>query len=773
LRDLLPKDRRPEAAHCLRQVQARAPETLRALADLLPANEDRVPRVQRFLLDLDARLDTMVFDARASLEDCCELYVTWMERLAVTGWRRAVVEACSEGATLGAGGLVLMLALAVPAFRQAADPDGPKKPELSVTFLDRDGGAIGSRGVHHDESTPLAQYPDYLIDAVLATEDRRFYEHPGIDLLGTIRALAADIMAGGVVQGGSSISQQLAKNLFLTSERSVGRKIEEAFLALWLESRLSKDEILTLYLDRAYMGSGTFGIEAAAQFYFGKSAREVNLAEAAMLAGLFKAPTRFAPSVNLPAARARARIVLDNLVQAGFLTEGQVFGARTNPAAPIDRGDANSPTYDEHAPNYYLDWAFNETRKLVETFPKSMTGRDFTVRTAIDMGAQRATEKTIETSLREHGREYHATQSAAVLMDLDGGVRAMVGGRDYGRSQFNRAVDARLQPGSSFKPYVYATALVNGMKPTSIVDDAPICIGNWCPQNYENSYAGRMTLTSALTHSINTVAVQLSIIIGGGDAKIGRAKIVETARKMGLRTPLPDVASLPLGADEVTMLEHTGAYATFSNLGKAVTPHAIVDVRTPDGHIVWRFDRDGKKPEQVISPQVATQMIFMMNKVVEDGTGKRAMLEGVHAAGKTGTTSAYRDAWFVGFTGNYVCGVWFGNDDHSPTERLNGGLLPATTWHDIMTSAHKGIDVKNLPGLAPNPATGEIVERKPPAPELRPFRLTERGGDALRDFAQQMETATSALPSHWVPPDQHDAVASATEHPIAVSGRGN
>src|SRR3984893_9738018 len=293
------------------------------------------------------------------------------------------------------------------------------------------------------------------------------------------------------------------------------------------------------------MGGGSFGMEAASQFYFGKSAREVSLSEAAMLAGLFKAPTRFAPSVNLPAARARAHVVLDNMVQAGFLTQGQVFGARTNPAAPIDRGDANSPSYDEHAPNYYLDWAFNETRKLVETFPKSVTGRDFTVRTAIDMGTQRATEKTIETSLREHGREYHATQSAAVLMDLDGSVRAMVGGRDYGQSQFNRAVDARLQPGSSFKPYVYATALASGMKPTSIVDDAPICIGSWCPQNYGHSYGGRMTLTQALTHSINTVAVRLSIMIGKGNSKVGRAKIVETAKKIGVRTPLPDTPSLP------------------------------------------------------------------------------------------------------------------------------------------------------------------------------------------------------------------------------------
>jgi penicillin-binding protein 1A len=767
LRDLLPKDSEPRAQHFLHRARIRVSAEPRALLGLLPANEDRVPQVQRLLRDLDARLGTLAFDCHDWLEDCYERYATWMERLSVTGWRQAIVEVCSEGLTLGTGALILMLALAVPAFRQASDPNWLKKTELSVTFLDRSGNEIGSRGIRHDDSIPLAQYPDYLIDAVLATEDRRFYQHFGIDPSGTVRALAADLMAGTAVQGGSSISQQLAKNLFLTSERSVERKVKEAFLALWLESRLSKDAILKLYLDRAYMGGGTFGIEAASQFYFGKSARDVSLAEAAMLAGLFKAPTRFAPSVNLPAARARANVVLDNLVAAGSLTEGQVFGARASPATAIDRGDGNSPNYDARAPNYYLDWAFDEMRKLVETFPTSMIRRDFVARTAIDMSTQRAAETAIETSLREYGRAYHATQSAAVLMDLDGGVRAMVGGRDYGQSQFNRAVDARLQPGSSFKPYVYVTALASGMKPTSIVDDVPICIGNWCPENYGHSYGGRMTLTSALTQSINTVAVQLSIVIGRGNPEAGRAKIVETAKKMGLRTPLPDVPSLPLGADEVTVLDHTGAYATFPNLGKTAIPHAIVEVRIPNGQVVWRFPRDGKKPEQVISPPQATQMIYMMNKVVEDGTGKRAMLDGVRAAGKTGTTNAYRDAWFVGFTGNYVCGVWFGNDDHSPTKRLTGGALPAATWHEIMTSAHRGIDVKNLPGLPPNPAGPTIAERKTPQPESRPLLLTERGVDVLRELAEKMENARLAPSPQGRPPGQQDAVATALEHPGA------
>src|SRR5215813_1034331 len=316
-----------------------------------------------------------------------------MDRFHVSGWRRGLNELVSEGGTLGTFGLVVMLALAVPAFRETADDDWLKKSELAVTFLDRYGNEVGSRGIRHNDAIPLDQFPDHLIKAVLSTEDRRFYEHFGIDLPGTARALVANTRAGGVVQGGSSITQQLAKNLFLSNERTLERKVKEAFLAMWLEARLTKNEILKLYLDRAYMGGGAFGVDAAAQYYFNKSARDVNLAEAAMLAGLFKAPTKFAPHVNLPAARARANVVLDNLVEAGFMTEGQVFGARRKPAMAVDRRD-------ERSPNYYLDWAFEEMRKLVDTFPKSMTERVFLVRTALDVGLQNAAESAVEQQLR-------------------------------------------------------------------------------------------------------------------------------------------------------------------------------------------------------------------------------------------------------------------------------------------------------------------------------------------------------------------------------------
>jgi penicillin-binding protein 1A len=738
--------------------------------------QDWKPRLERFLLDVDARLDSAVFHSFAWLREYYERFSTYMDRFHVSGWRRMIVEFVSEGATLGTGGLVLMLALAIPAFRETSDDDWLKKSELAVTFLDRYGNEIGSRGIRHNDSIPLEEFPDHLIKAALATEDRRFYEHFGIDIAGTLRAVTANAKAGGVVQGGSSITQQLAKNLFLNNERTIERKVKEAFLAMWLETHLSKNEILKLYLDRAYMGGGAFGVDAAAQYYFGKSARDVNLAEAAMLAGLFKAPTRFAPHINLPAARSRANVVLDNLVEAGFMTEGQVFGARRNPATAIDRRD-------DHAPNYYLDWAFDEMKKLVDTFPKSMTERAFVVRTAIDVNVQREAENAIESSLRQYGHEYHAKQAATVVMDLDGGVRSMVGGRDYGQSQFNRAVDALRQPGSSFKPYVYATAIANGFKPTSIVVDAPICIGNWCPQNYGHSYSGSMTLTQALTHSINTVAVRLSVAIGGGNPKVGRAKIIQTAHKMGIRSPLNDTPSLPIGAAEVNVLDHTAAYATFPNLGKAVTPHAILEVRTAGGQPVWRWDRDGRKPEQVLRPQVATDMIFMMNKVAEEGTGKRALLDGIKIAGKTGTTNAYRDAWFMGYSGNFVCGVWIGNDDYSPTNRMTGGSLPAQTWHQIMAFAHQGVELKNLPGLPPNSAPAVAAAEASTATDAPPRSptLTRRGADVLQRVERLMENAARSLGVALEPEgagrgaavQSPDAVASASDRKPTSVIRGN
>lgn len=706
-------------------------------------------RVQNFFLDLDSRFDSTLFSSGRGLRELWERYSAFMDRFYVGRWRRWVfIEPLSEMATIGLAGGVLMLALAIPAFRETADEDWLKKSDLAVTFLDRYNNPIGSRGIKHNDSIPLEDFPDHLIKATLATEDRRFYDHFGIDVAGTLRAIVTNAQAGGVRQGGSSITQQLAKNLFLSNERTIERKINEAFLAIWLETRLTKNEILKLYLDRAYMGGGTFGVDGAAHFYFNKSARDVTLAEAAMLAGLFKAPTKYAPHINLPAARARANVVLDNLVDAGFMTEGQVFGARRNPASVVDRRD-------EAAPNYYLDYAFDEVKKLVDTFPKSYNERVFVVRTAIDMNVQHAAEETVEDQLRQFGRDYHATQAAVVLADLDGGVRAMVGGRDYGASQFNRATDAMRQPGSSFKPYVYTTALLNGFTPKSIIVDGPVCIGNWCPQNYGRSYSGAVTLTQAITHSINVVPVKLSIALGGkAGPKAGRAKIVETARKFGIVTPLPDTPSLPIGADEVNVIEHAVAYATFPNKGKAVTPHSILEVRTGAGDLVWRWDRDGPKPRQVIPASVAADMAGMMSHVVEEGTARRAQLDGIPAAGKTGTTNSYRDAWFVGYTGNFTMAVWYGNDDYSSTNRMTGGSLPAKTWHDIMEAAHQGVEIKELAGVgagkklpqdpnAPRTDSSKVADIAPGPPPI----LTRRGVNILVRVEKEMDDAAKAAPA--------------------------
>ncbi len=703
-------------------------------------------RIRRFFLDLDARIDSGLFEAGRWARELWERFITFMDRFHVGGWKRWVfVEPLSEAATFGAAGLVLMLALALPAFYETSDEDWLKKSELAVQFLDRYGNEVGARGIKHNDSIPLEEFPDHLIKATLATEDRRFYEHFGIDVPGTVRAVFINARAGGVVQGGSSISQQLAKNLFLSNERTIERKVKEAFLAIWLETRLTKNQILKLYLDRAYLGGGAFGVDAAAQYYFGKSARDVNLAEAAMMAGLFKAPTRYAPHINLPAARARANTVLDNLIEAGMMTEGQVFGARRNPAMAIDRRD-------ERQPSFYLDYAYDEIKKLVEKLPKSVTERVFIVRTGLDVNLQRQAENAIEETLRDYGRQYGTRQAATTVMDNDGTVRAIVGGRDYTESQFNRATDAQRQPGSSFKPYVYAAAFIHGLKPTTTIVDGPICIGNWCPHNYSGGYSGTQTLTSALVRSINTVPVRLSIMIGNGNPKAGRAKIVDLARKMGLRSPLPDTPSLPIGADEVTVFDHTGAFATFPNGGMAVTPHAILEVRSATGDLIWRFDRDGPKPRRVMPAQVAADINMILNQAVEAGTGKRSMLDGIKSAGKTGTTNAYRDAWFAGYTGNMVAAVWFGNDDYAPTNRMTGGSLPAMTWKKIMAYAHQGIELKQIPGVPPNPGPlGPQIAAEPgsrPGDEIpRPTLLTRRGADILVRIERALEEASRELNS--------------------------
>jgi penicillin-binding protein 1A len=597
----------------------------------------------------------------------------------VTGFTRVVFEVLGDGLTLATAGAVLMLALAIPAF-QATKSDWRSKGDLAVTFLDRYGNEIGKRGVKQSDAVPLEEMPDHLIKAVLATEDRRFFDHFGIDVLGTGRALVENLRANAVVQGGSSLSQQLAKNLFLSNERTLDRKIKEAFLAFWLEANLPKREILKLYLDRAYMGGGTFGVEAASEFYFGKSVKDVSLAEAALLAGLFKAPARYAPHINLPAARARANEVLTNMVQAGFMTEGQVIGARRHPADIVERQATAG------APDYFLDWAFEQIKQA----PLPPGERVLTVRTTIDVGMQHAGEEAIESSLRQYGASYFVKQAAMVALEPDGAIRAMVGGRDYGESQFNRATDALRQPGSSFKVFTYATAMMNGYTPKSIVQDAPICIGDWCPKNYGGGFSGPVTLTTAIAKSINVIPVRLA-------QAFGRDKIVDTAKRMGITSELHITRSLPLGSSEVSVIDMAGAYAVFANGGYKATPYGYTQIINSRGDILYDRRRDTPPPERVLDQKVVGEMNSMLTQVPEWGTGTRARLDGIRTAGKTGTTNSYRDAWFCGFTGNYVAAIWFGNDGYAPTRRLTGGILPAQTWKQFMTFAHQGVELKPIP----------------------------------------------------------------------------
>ena len=567
----------------------------------------------RALLAFDAFVDSSMFNARRALASAWLRVDAASDRLHLSGGLRILVELACEGLTLGLAGLLVVLTLAIPAFEETADDDWLKHGDLAVTFQDRYGVEVGKRGIKHDDAIPFEDLPDYFVKAVLATEDRRFYSHFGIDVIGTIRALTVNAKAEGVVQGGSSITQQLAKNLFLTNERSIQRKIKEAYLAVWLEWHLSKKEILKLYLDRAYMGAGAFGVQAAAQTYFGKSARDIDLAEAAILAGLFKAPTKYSPFVNLPAARARANDVLSNLVDAGFMTEGQVYAARRNPATPVDQTDRGSP-------DWYLDFAYSEVRELAAA-GKLGDERTVTVRTGLDRALQTKAETVVETMLRDKAPAYHAHQAAAVIATTDGLVRTMVGGRDYGASQFNRATDAARQPGSSFKIFVYMTALLTGKyHGNTPIDASSICIGDYCVHNYHGESGGIMPLQTALAESYNTAAIRMSIKIGefywppkesyhlGKIAALGRSKIVATARAMGVTTPLVDTVSLPVGADEVKMIDMLGANATLASGGIRVTPYAAVEVRNSSGKGIYAHAGDSGPPTRVLPADKVAEM---------------------------------------------------------------------------------------------------------------------------------------------------------------------
>jgi penicillin-binding protein 1A len=627
--------------------------------------------------------------------------------------------------------MVLMTALASPAFDATVSGKFNKAEDISVVSVALNGDEVGRRGIRSDDSYPLDKLPDYFVKAALATEDRRFYDHWGIDPIGTLRALMSNAQGDNSTQGGSSITQQLAKNLFLSSERTLERKIKEAFLAVWLEWHYSKDEILKLYFDRAYMGGGNFGVAAAAEFYFGKKVTDINLAEAAMLAGMFKAPTKYAPHVDLAAARGRANLVLSNLVDAGFLTEGQVTAARRNPATPVDR------SHEANSPNYFLDYAFEETKKLIEA--TNTNSNSFVVRTTIDPVLQTYAEDAVTSVVREQGEAFNVTQAAMVVLEPNGSIRAMVGGMDYGKSQFNRAIVPNRQPGSAFKLFDYATTfeLIPEYDPDTVVSGATQCIGDWCPRNYSGNSVGRISLINAFAQSINTVPVNLSI-------KTGRQPIADMAHKIGLTNDFPVTRSVALGAASVSVIDMASSYAVFANHGYKTPAFGITRITTTAGEVLFEADPDVHR-ERVVSEQTVLYLNRMLRAVVEHGTGRRAQIEGVPSVGKSGTTSSYRDAWFCGFTGNYVAVVWFGNDDYRPTRKLTGGTLPATAWQKFMAYAHTNIEIKPVYGIDFKPALPPTVvasnNTATPPEAQRPPTLKPEAADKLLDIADQLDAA--------------------------------
>jgi len=645
-------------------------------------------------LALDSKLNATLGESWSRTKDYWNAGSSYFARFQLVGWRRLLNEFASESLTMLFGGFVVLYGLALPAF-QEFDESKFQTGKYAVTFLDVNGNEIGKRGILHNDAVPLDQIPDVLIKATLATEDRRFFEHYGIDVLGTLRALMTNVQANEVVQGGSTLTQQLAKNLFLSSERSLQRKIKELFLAFLLESRYSKRQILKLYFDRAYMGGGTFGVEAAAQYYFGKSVRDINMAEAAMLAGLFKAPTKFSPLVDLAASRARTNQVLDNLVEAGYYTAGQVHAARMNPAKIVDNRMTSSP-------DWFLDWAYEEIQRLAEGKGQYV----LTARTTVDLTLQRQAEEALSAALKRNGRADHFDSGAIVVMEPDGKVRAIVGGPDYGESQFNRATHAKRQPGSSFKVYVYATAMENGFTPDTIVRDASRSCGRWSPSNYggRGGSGMRMPLWQALARSLNTVATELSFVVG-------RDKVIEMTKRLGIEG-VKKTCSMALGDGGMTVLEHTGGFATFANDGKSARPYGILDITTSKGDLLYSRERDEPPPKQVVSKKVAEEMNVMLNRVVTEGTAGRANLDFTNVAGKTGTSTGPKDAWFMGFTGKYVAGVWVGNDDNHPMRAgVTGGHQAAPIWHDLMTVAHTDMNIPTIPGLAPHPRQVEEQQR--------------------------------------------------------------
>ena len=577
-------------------------------------------------------------------------------------------------AVIGGIGTLVWIGIHLPPIQSL---EIPKRPP-SVLILGANGATLATRGDMGGAAVPPRELPDYVPKAFIAIEDRRFYSHHGVDPWGIMRAVIKDVLRRGASQGASTITQQLAKNLFLTQERTVSRKLQEVALAFWLEHKFTKAEILELYLNRVYFGSGAYGVEAAAQRYFGKSARQLTLAEAAMLAGLVQSPSRLAPSHNPDGAERRARLVLADMAEQKFIGNDAARLALANPARAKKPAGAGSN-------NYVADWVMDAVDDLVGRFDQ-----DIVVETSIDPVLQDAAEHALTDALAQKGEKLGIGEGALVAMTPDGVVRALVGGKSYGESQFNRAIAAKRQPGSAFKPFIYLTALEHGLTPDTVREDAPIAVKGWKPENYEHQYLGPVTLTQALANSLNTVSVRLTL-------EVGPAAVVRTAYRLGITSKLEPNASIALGTSEVSPLELVSAYAPFANGGFAVAPHVIERVRDAGGKTLYA--RATQALGRIVDARYVAMMNGMMHETLISGTARHADLPGWAAAGKTGTSQDFRDAWFVGYTAHLVAGVWLGNDDNSPTRKAVGGGLPVEIWSRFMKAAHQGVAPAALPGV--------------------------------------------------------------------------
>jgi len=631
----------------------------------------------------------------------------WLRRLLIWGATLAIW----IGIMLG--GVVAYYAIDLPDIdKMTAQTRRP-----SVVFQAGDGEVFAAYGDLYGEPLELPEISPYIVQAVLATEDRRFYSHWGFDPIGLARAFYTNLRAGHAVQGGSTITQQLAKNLFLTPERNLKRKVQELLMALWLEKRFSKDQILGLYLNRVYLGSGTFGVDAAAKRYFEVSARKVDIYQAAVIAGLLKAPSRYSPINDPEASRKRTADVLQNMVNAGYIDQATAETVQVTGAALIRRPPPGG--------RYFADWVMSNLDQFGE-----VAGKDIVVKTTLDLGLQRKVEADLKAMMAGPGAKANASQGAVVVMSPDGAVRALTGGKDYDDSQFNRATQGLRQPGSSFKPFVYLTAMEKGFTPDDEFDDAPIRLGNWSPGNYTGKYLGRITLRKALAESVNTVAVRLV-------EEVGPNQVIATARRLGITADLRNDATLALGTSEVSLLQMTTAYTSFANGGQGVSAYAVAQITDPAGHLLYQ--RSGGGFGQVISPVALARMQDMMGAVITQGSGKAAKLDRA-VAGKTGTTQDYRDAWFMGFTADYVAGVWMGNDDYRiEMKKVTGGGLPAQLWKQVMVAAHKGLPARplllpELPSEEPGEAVGDFVDG-----------AAQAGADAARGIGSAIDDLVKGL----------------------------